>query len=273
MIICISQDRLVCATVTNIPWYLSSLSLGSFILASKGHSRYSCPPRQFSSKGKCQDSGCVYYIAILMSYMAFLQGCSNRRGEDIESSHLLSMCQLRVVTWHSHLLPMAQNKSREPNLAARESGKCVLGKSRMNWDSVIIYHLSPPHCRMILLSISFRNRRCHILTKIFFANILHGLHCAMHFTCIISFKSHCSGGGDDYFLQVTSEALAVGTLGFKLRSTRPSICRFLTESWGPQTHPLRLRVSGIVIQTGHRTSGLNCFPVFVHAYNSYEVIK
>ena len=65
---------------------------------------------------------------------------------------------------------------------------------------VVPYHLSLPQGRMILLRISFRSRRYHMFTQIFFINILHALSFAC-FICIISFKPHCWG---DYFPQATS---------------------------------------------------------------------
>ena len=61
------------------------------------------------------------------------EGCRDRRSEGPESPYLVSKCQPKVVTWHSHLLSLAQNEPHEPNLAAREPGKCVLGQNRVNW--------------------------------------------------------------------------------------------------------------------------------------------
>ena len=64
-------------------------------------------------------------------------------------------------------------------------------------------HLSLPQGRVILLRISFRSRRYHMFTQIFFVNILRALSCARSI-CIISFKPHCSHGWCDCFPQGTS---------------------------------------------------------------------
>lgn len=45
-----------------------------------------------------------------------------------------------------------------------------------------------------------KNRRCHFSIKIRFGNVSRAKPWAMHLTCIISFKPHCSCGGSDRFL-------------------------------------------------------------------------
>lgn len=54
---------------------------------------------------------------------------------------------------------------------------------------------------------------------------------------------------------------------------QPIYLQILDRELKDLIHPVRLPISGIVIQIGLRTSGLNSFPVAVHVYDSYPLIK
>ena len=61
-------------------------------------------------------------------------------------------------------------------------------------------HLSLPQGRVILLRISFRSRRYHMFTQIFFVNILRALSCARSI-CIISFKPQTNSISSSLFIE------------------------------------------------------------------------
>ena len=76
-IICISQDGLVCAIVTNISWCLSGLSLGSFILATQSLLQILLPSREMPWFRVCLFSAIGMSYGIYKTYTyVFIPGVS-----------------------------------------------------------------------------------------------------------------------------------------------------------------------------------------------------
>lgn len=148
-----------------------------------------------------------FYMAIFVSYMA-LWGCSSMGGESMESWPLLFI--MIVQTCHV-ILPLTTYHPEQTTWARPSCKGAWEMCAQEMWNEPDSVNTSFLSC---LPSVSFRNRRCYMWAEIFFAHILQAVHHLLYFTYVVSLKPHSNSSEGNHSLQVTSEALVEGMLGF-----------------------------------------------------------